>query len=84
MDGLVVMIRKTVLIQFIVVFKNYKRITIIKFIKKKTITKKWDKQKHVHKKMKEAQEKVKRNPYFNDYKEEAKDAELNWYEINKQ
>ena len=28
--------------------------------------------------MKKAQDKVKRNPYFSSYKEEAKEAEINW------
>lgn len=30
-------------------------------------------------KMKDAQEKAKRNPYFSDLKEKAKDAEIEWY-----
>jgi hypothetical protein len=30
-------------------------------------------------KMKNAQEKAKRNPYFTDLKEKAKDAEIEWY-----
>ena len=34
--------------------------------------------------MKEAQDKVKRNPAFSDYKEDAKDAEINWYKAKEE
>lgn len=35
-------------------------------------------------KMKEAQEKSKRNPYFSDYKEKAKDAEIEWHKAKEE
>lgn len=35
-------------------------------------------------KMKEAQEKAKRNPYFSDYKEKAKDAEIEWHKAKEE
>jgi len=35
-------------------------------------------------KMRNAQDKVKRNPAFSDYKEEAKDAEIEWYKAKEE
>jgi len=35
-------------------------------------------------KMKEAQEKSERNPYFSDYKEKAKDAEIEWHKAKEE
>ena len=34
--------------------------------------------------MKEAQEKSERNPYFSDYKEKAKDAEIEWHKAKEE
>jgi hypothetical protein len=35
-------------------------------------------------KMRNAQEKARRNPSFSDYKDEAKKAELNWYKAKEE
>ena len=37
-----------------------------------------------YKKLKEAQEKAKRNPYFSDLKEEVKNAKIEWYEAKEE